>query len=140
MVTTEEKRRIHREASRRYYWKKHKKIDKPEPNYAYAEYNYKIVPNSWRTGIKVRDTYLRQDIEAPMIRDLLNGKTLFVDYQIPVGGRDHPFRTLYNYFAARGLKLRVHIYDDVKSNKYRRILMWAEPIKFIPVKKTEEAA
>jgi hypothetical protein len=139
-MTPEEKKEMRRASSRRYYWKKHKRMDKPAPNYAYMEYKYKVVPNTWRAGIRTRDTYVRQEIDSPLVKDLLAGKTLFVDYQMPLERGNNPFRTLYNYFATRGFKLRVHVYDDVKSNKYRRILMWAEPIKPMPYKVDETAA
>lgn len=140
MISDEKKKEMHRASSRRYYWKKHKRMDKPAPNYAYMEYDYKVVPDSWRKSVQIRDTYVRQDIESPLVKDLLAGKTLFVDYQMQIGRRENPFRTLYNYFATRGFKLRLHVYDDVKSNKYRRILMWAEPIKPATYTDKDEAA
>lgn len=127
-----------RASSRRWYWKHIKGGATPPEeiaNYEIDAYSYRIVPNRWRELAQYRERRALQEIDSPLVRDLMRGKTLFVDYETDTR-RSSPYRTLYNYFLARGYRFRVHIVDDTANEKYRRLLMWIEPVR--PVKFVEE--
>ncbi len=130
-----------REIKRNWWRRHHKGTDMMERTTDYGKYEYRVVPNTWRSYVTARKEYTLADINEPLIQDLMAGKTLIVDYQVPHDSGNHPFRTLYNYFYCRRKKLRVHIIDDVANNQYRRLLMWAEPLVFkkAPVKEEKAA-
>ena len=130
MRNLEERRKYQREYQRKRWREKHKKTSELTRN-EFDQYAYKVVPNSWRELVPAsarREKYETPEITSPLVRDILAGKTCYVDYFIPFGKSDHPFRTLYSYFQARGYRLRVHIIDNVKDEEYRRLIMWCEPL------------
>lgn len=94
----------------------------------FSQYNYRTVERSWRTAVsdQKRPEYRTPEPNSPLIKDLLDGKTLLVDYEMPYAGKQHPFRTLYGYFDRRGKRLRIHIVDDIQKEKFRILLMWVE--------------
>lgn len=95
------------------------------------EYPYTVVPESYRRRVSVRKVKNQKKITNQIVLDLLDGKTLLVDAQIPIhtkNGFPKQFRTLYTIFASRGYKLHCYIYDDVDTDTYRAMLMWAEPL------------
>lgn len=117
-----------REYARNYWRRTHKKTEKPPSNTEFDQYSYRVVPNHWRDTVNVRPDYAVPEITSPLVLDLFAGKTVFVDYEVPLGQHNHPFRTLYAYFNARGYKLRVYVADDITHNEYRKLLMWADPL------------
>lgn len=63
-----------------------------------------------------------------MVKDLLAGKTLFIEAKLPLGHNENlPLRNLYSIFNTRGMRLRIHKFDDLDSDMYGGILIWAEP-------------
>src|SRR5574339_272299 len=120
MRDPEKKRRYQRE-----YWRRKNKnrIDDPKRP-EFDQFPYRTVDRSWRDLIpNKREAYHMAEITSPLILDLLKGKTCLVDYTVPFGSNQlGPFRTLYSYFQARGLKLRIHMIDDTKNEKYRILL------------------
>ena len=101
---------------------------------AIDNYEYRIVPNSWRNTVPYRERRAMLEINSPLVYDLMRGKTLLVD--IELGKRaDHPYRHLYPYFTNRGFRFRAHMVDDVNNEKYRRLLLWIEPYKAEKFKK-----
>lgn len=95
------------------------------------EYPYTIVPDSYRRRVTFKPRKNHQKITNKVVIDLLAGKTLLVDAEIPIQTRNgfpKEFRTLYNTFASRGYRLHVYMYDDIDKDIYRALLMWAEPM------------
>jgi hypothetical protein len=95
------------------------------------EYPYNVVPDSYRARVYRWKRKNHQKITNPIIKDLLAGKTLLVDAQIPIhtkGGFPREFRSLYNTFSSRGYRLHCYMYDDVDRDIYRALIMWAEPL------------
>ena len=138
MARNMEKRR---EYQRDYQKKKYEEARATRPFLPseFDKYEYKIVPNTWRN--LVATPRMQQDtpeVMSPLVKDLLRGKTVFVDYTLPFGQSHHPFRTLYSYFNTRGYRLRIHVLDVVEKEEYRKLLMWAEPVK--PIKLLEKSA
>jgi hypothetical protein len=118
----------HREYQRAYWRKKNKGVTEIESTTSYDQYTYRLVPKTWRKTVNLREPYTLESSTSPLIMDLLAGKTLLIDYEAPLGAKDNPFRTLYNYFSGRGYKLHTHITDDVDRGEYRKLLMWCEPL------------
>lgn len=115
-----------REYAREYWRKSNNKGTTVDRTPAFGDFPYRVVPKTWRDRVAKRLPYHTEVIDSAMVRDLLGGKTILVDYEVPLGSSSHPFRTLYSYFTARGMRLRIHIVDDLEKNEYRRLLMWAE--------------
>lgn len=119
----------HRRKYQREHYRKNRKPREPRET-EFDKYDYRTVSSEWRNLVdKRQETYKPAEILSPLIIDILKGKTCLVDYSMPYGKFNHPFRTLYSYFQSRGLRLRVHIVDDTKNEKYRILLMWAETLK-----------
>lgn len=122
-----------RKYQREWWRKRHKKTEEEPKRTEFDQYSYRTVSSSWRDLVgetQRRQAYHLAEITSPLVIDLLKGKTCLVDYTVPYGSRGaHPFRTLYSYFQSRGLKLRVHMVDDTKNEKYRILLMWTEALK-----------
>lgn len=108
----------------------------------FDNYSYKIVPNTWRNlAPEAHSRYATPEITSPLVQDILRGKTVLVDYTMPFGKAAlHPFRALYSYCNTRGYRLRVHVIDVVDKEEYRKILMWAVPIKPEKYPRKEESA
>lgn len=120
-----------REKARKYnkeYYDTHYKRSKEKDAANFDQYEYRSVGEEWRSVVDAkRDTY-RTEINSQLVKDLMAGKTLLVDYHMDYGQRDHPFRTLYSYFNARGMRFRVYTVDDTKNENYRILLMWTEKL------------
>jgi hypothetical protein len=116
-----------REYQRNYWRKRNKGVVTRLPNANFDQFPYRVVPDTWRARVKARDAYNTVGVHSPILKDLIEGKTVFVDYQMPLGQKDNPFRTLYGFFNARGYRLHIHVLDDVVKAEYRRVLIWADP-------------
>lgn len=86
---------------------------------------YRIVPDHYRKRVSLKNKKNHKPVKDPLIQDLLQGKTVFIEAKVQLGGRS-PFRTMYSFFSSRGYRLRMHKYDDLDKNVYGGILMWAE--------------
>lgn len=121
--------------SRKSYWKgKGAEYNNVVIDSEIDRYQYRIVPNSWREMAPRIAPRVLQEIKSPIIADLMAGKTIFVDYEV-TEPQNIPYRRLYAYFQVRGYRLRIHVCDDVDADLYRRLLMWAEPIKQLRIQK-----
>lgn len=135
-----EKRRAYNREYQRKLAKKNR--EERSRNHEFDSYGYKIVPNTWRNlAPEAHSRYATPEITSPLVKDVLRGKTVLVDYTMPFGqAKNHPFRMLYSYCNTRGYRLRVHIIDVVDKDEYRKILMWAVPIKPEKFPRQEEPA
>jgi hypothetical protein len=94
---------------------------------------YITVPDQLRHGIpsakiKTRRNYFKRI--RPLVEDLIAGKTILIDAQIPIDTKmsSTKYKNLYATMSARGYKLTMVIYDDFDRNIYRGLLCWAEPL------------
>lgn len=119
-----------------------KKREERSRSAEFDSFAYKIVPNSWRALVpEAHARYETPEIMSPLVQDILRGKTVLVDYTVPFGeAKSHPFRTLYSYFNTRGYRLRTHVIDVVEKGEYRKMLLWAVPIKAVKYPRNESAA
>lgn len=71
-------------------------------------------------------------LTEPLVRDLADGRTVLLNSRIKYGDKDsyqravRPYKRLYNHFNARGMRLKIHVIDDIDSDVFGGILMWAE--------------
>ena len=96
------------------------------------DHKYKIVPFSWTKLIDKDTTRPKtiQPVTAPILLDILQGKTAFIEGYDPEVIRN--FRSSYNLLATRGAQLRIYRVDNIDREIYGWVL-WAESI--IPILK-----
>lgn len=125
-----EKRKAYLRNYQRTFYKKG--VKKETTRAEFDNYSYRLVPSNWRSLVQQKEKYVTPEVTSPIVKDLMRGKTVLVDYTLPHGAyNNHPFRTLYSYFSTRGYRLRVHVVDRVDKDEYRKLLLWAEPIKTV---------
>lgn len=93
----------------------------------YEEIPYQIVSNALRGGVthkRIQKNYTRKP--SKIIEELMAGKTVLIDSSTKWGDSTRPHKTLYNYFSARGRRLRMHLIDDMDIEVYRGILLWVD--------------
>ena len=90
---------------------------------------YKIVSNHLRARIYSRQqrSFLKKHPDQELIDILLEGHTVLLNDPIPLKGSGvSPYRRLYHHFQARGIRLNIHLIDDVDEGIFRQQLLWLE--------------
>jgi hypothetical protein len=90
------------------------------------DFAYSKVPETYREFVTPRPKKNLREVKNPLVLDLLAGKTLLLDASIPLGEADSSLKTLYSFFNARGMRLRMHLFDYPDKDIWRGLLMWVE--------------
>ena len=83
---------------------------------------------AWRNKVYRKPTRNLEDIDDPIVKELFNGNTVVVEGLRSLGDKKHPYKNLYYRLALRGYRLQMHTFDDVDSDIFRGLIMWAEPM------------
>lgn len=86
---------------------------------------YKIVPNSWRRAVDVKQYVNKKTSQNPMVLDLLMGRTVFA-YINPEERNSKGLSSLYQTAACNNKVLRLYQFDDIEDDVYKGFLMWME--------------